>query len=214
LELEIFEEEGDMPHAVVLVAGVLAGVLSLISAVLYVLAVKRGTTTPSLASFGIWLVLCTIVARAYWVGGARWSALVPIVLAVAMWVVVGVALKTGHFSRKWTLLEKLCIAGSVVSLTMWFTTGMPLPTLIWSMVVDFCAAIPTIAKCWKEPHTEDRTAWTISGASQLVNLFAIEHSTDVYKEALLLVYPAVSILMYVLIVTPLWFRPRTFVAAT
>ena len=154
-----------------LVGGV-AGIIAFSAYVIYIIAVLKGTTTPSRATWFIWSVLGIIIGLSYFFSGARTTIWVPLGEVLGPLVIAILAIKYGEGG--WTKLDRFCIFGSAISLALWGISGSPIVGLLSSVTVDIIAAIPTIVKSYKRPDGEDKLAWTMTFVANFLNLFAID----------------------------------------
>ena len=90
---------------------------------------------------------------------------------VGAWTVAILALKYGR--PDWTLLDKLCLAGAVLAVTLWQTLDNATLGMMTSLGGIFLASISTFERAWHNPKGEDRTAWSIYWLSCLIALCAI-----------------------------------------
>jgi len=55
----------------------------------------------------------------------------------------------------WGRLDQIVLVLTIASLVVWKTTNNPLLGLLMSIVTDFIGFVPTIAKTWQYPETEE-----------------------------------------------------------
>lgn len=56
---------------------------------------------------------------------------------------------------KLTKFDFICGGLSVLGLILWFITKDPIMAIVFAILADTLAALPTIVKSWKEPETEN-----------------------------------------------------------
>ncbi|UQA57953.1 hypothetical protein [Polyangium aurulentum] len=152
--------------------GRLSGLLSLAGFIPYVIAILRGKTRPSLATWGIWAGVGAILCASAWAAGARASIWTPVSYALGPSVVTLIALRYGE--RGLSRFDLGCIAAAAASLLLWYLAETPLVALLINIVIDLVGALPTLRKTWHDPDSEDRLSWGLFCAANLVNLAAIE----------------------------------------
>lgn len=152
--------------------GRLSGLLSLAGFIPYVIAILRGKTRPSLATWGIWAGVGAILCASAWAAGARASIWTPVSYALGPSVVTLFALRYGE--RGLSRFDLGCIAAAAASLLLWYLAETPLVALLINIVIDLVGALPTLRKTWHDPDSEDRLSWGLFCAANLVNLAAIE----------------------------------------
>lgn len=182
------------------VAGKVAGVISLVAFIPYVIATLRGKTRPNRASWWIWTVVGFMLGASYYSAGADHTIWVPVSYIIGPFVIAILSLKYGEGG--WTRFDRACLLGAGASALMWWLFSSPLVALCINIVIDVMGALPTIRKTYREPESEDRMAWTLFSVGNTVNLLAIEEWTFAIA-----VYPVYMFLTAGLI-TVLVLRPR------
>jgi hypothetical protein len=155
--------------------GIIAGIISTIAFVPYIISMVRGKTTPNKATWAIWAVLGVIIAASYYAAGARETAYVPFGYAIGILAVSALSFKYGE--EGWTALDKWCLAGAGAGLALWALTSEPLFALYLTTMVDAIGGIPTIKKAWERPGSEDKAAWLMFLLANALNLLAIREWT-------------------------------------
>jgi len=177
---------------------VIAGVLFVLGFVPYVLSILAGKTKPAKASWIIWATLDTITLAGML---AESSLNGQIVGAVAgAWIIAALAMKYGV--PGWTRLDKFCLVGAVLGITLWAIFNSPVIGLVTSVSVVFLGSFPTFASAWREPNRESKVAWTIFWISCVVVVMAIPKIT--FQDAMQPVtfFLIESIMMYLLYINP------------
>lgn len=152
--------------------GIVAGIFSFSAYLFYIVAILKGTTKPSRATWFIWAVIGIILVASYRATGAEDTIWVPVSEAIAPTIIAILSIKYGVGGTDKT--DILCFVGSLFSLVIWWVFDSALIALLTNLAIDFFAAIPTIIKSWKNPKEEDRFAWTLTQTGNLFNLFAID----------------------------------------
>ncbi|MFA6053629.1 MAG: hypothetical protein WC762_13685 [Methylobacter sp.] len=180
--------------------GRLAGIVSFVAFLPYIIAILRRKTDPNRATWIIWSVVGLLLAWSYRSSGASHTIWVPVSYFIGPFIIMLLTLKYGE--KEWTRTDKLCLLAAAVSVPWIFIE--PRIALFINISLDFFGAIPTIKKAYHEPEKEDRLAWILWVSGNSLNLLAVEHWT--LAEA---AYP-----LYMGTVTPLilalLFRPLLF----
>lgn len=71
---------------------------------------------------------------------------------------------------RWHKDDYLAIVGASLCLLVWLLTGDPFVALIAILATDLLAFIPTYAKVWHTPLTEDRIFWLLLLAASTISL--------------------------------------------
>lgn len=155
--------------------GVLAGFFSFSAYVLYIKSILEGKTKPSRTTWSIFAGVAIVLATSYKASGAESTMWVAISEVFGICAIALLSLKYGDGGREKT--DIICLAGTVVSIVLWWWFNSPTVGLVASLTVDSLAIYPTIEKSWHKPETEDRFAWLLTQVGNLLNLFAIDKLT-------------------------------------
>lgn len=152
--------------------GIIAGIFSFSAYLFYIVAILRGKTKPSRATWFIWAFIGIILAISYKASGAEDTIWVAVSEAIAPTIIALLAIKYGVGGTD--RVDIIAFVGSLFSLFLWWYFDSPVVALVANLAIDFFAAIPTIKKSWHTPREEDRFAWTITQTGNLFNLFAVD----------------------------------------
>jgi hypothetical protein len=155
--------------------GIIAGIVSFLAIVPYILDTLNRKAKPNKATWIIWAVVGIIIAASYWQAAAHESAWVIIANAVGVTIVMLLALKYGV--EGWTSLDKACLLGAGCGLLLWWATSEPALALYLTTIVDIIGSLPTIKKAYERPETESRASWLVFLTANTLNLFAITEWT-------------------------------------
>ena len=114
----------------------------------------KGKARPNRVTAFLWSVEGAIAASAAISDGVSWAVLPVIASALCPFIgfVLSFVLKQAYW--KITTFDIVCGSFSVLALVFWKVTGNPNIAICFAILADFTAAIPTIVKSWKHPHTE------------------------------------------------------------
>lgn len=180
------------------ISGRVAGIISLVAFIPYILAILRGKTKPNRATWWIWTVVGLMLGASYYSSGANHTIWVPISYIIGPFVIAIMSIKYGEGG--WTRFDKNCLLGAGVSLVLWWIFSSPLTALIINLLIDLMGALPTIRKAYHNPESEDRTAWTLFFVGNIINLFAVETWTfaiSIYPIYMFLVNGVITTLVLV-----------------
>ncbi|MGL5943561.1 MAG: hypothetical protein ACRC2S_24995 [Waterburya sp.] len=153
--------------------GIGAGLIGLSGFLPYILTTFQGKTRPNRATWWIWGILGVIQAVSYYYSGANNTIWVPIFYGVCHIVTAILSLKYGEGG--WNKLDRLCLFGAGISLLLWWFFNAPFIALIFALVIDFFAALPTMFKSYYAPEQESCFSWSIFLLANTLNLVALEH---------------------------------------
>lgn len=181
----------------------LAGLLLLIAQSSYIIAIIRGQTRPSRASWVIWTALTWLGAAAMYASGALNVQMAMFCIGDA--IIILLAIPFG--APGWSKVDIAALVSGAVGVVFWVLTKNPLYGLGISMAVNAIASIPTYVKTWHAPEHEDLTAWVLVSFSSFFQTLAIPAWT---------VADALQPILFVLLQVPmvlLILRPRLFATA-
>jgi hypothetical protein len=141
---------------------VLGALVSLYGVALYVRDIFRGTTKPNLVSWALWAAAPLIASAAAFSAGARWAVLPTFIVGFGPLLVVIFALIRKNAIWHPTKLDWFCGGLSVAALVLWAITKEPATAVVFAILSDGLAAIPTLKKSWLFPETESGIVYTTS----------------------------------------------------
>jgi hypothetical protein len=168
------------------IIGRIAGIISLVGFVPYILTILQGKTRPNRVTWWIWTVIGGMLCASYYSAGARYTLWVPISYVIGPLTIAVLSIKYGEGG--WNKFDRLCLYGASVSLVLWWLLGSPLIALMINILIDLFGALPTIRKSYYEPETEDRLSWSLFLTGNSINLSAIQNwslATSIYPLYLL-----------------------------
>lgn len=153
------------------VIGIIAGILALSGYIPYIISILRGKTKPDRATWFIWAVIGGLLALSYTAEGDPKAIWLPIGYFLGPFITAILSIRYGY--AVWSKLDTICMIAAGVSLIPWFLFKHAIATLIINVIIDASGAIPTLVKTYREPETEDFTAWFIFFIANTLQLFAI-----------------------------------------
>jgi hypothetical protein len=153
------------------VLGQVAGLISLLGFIPYIVEILRGTTRPNRATWWIWTVVGAMLCASYYASGARHSIWVPLSYTVGPFITALLSLKYGEggFDR----FDRTCLAVALLSLVAWWLIRAPLLALAMNIGVDLMGALPTLRKSYHAPEEESFLSWGIFFVANALNVCAI-----------------------------------------
>jgi hypothetical protein len=156
-----------------MIIGILAGLLSLMGFIPYLISVLRRKTQPNRASWWIWATLGTIIAVSNYSAGARDTMWLLSAYAFCQLAIAVLSIKNGEGG--WNNFDITCMLGAGISIVFWWWTKDPLSAISINIAIDSLGALPTIKKSYYHPETEDLFSWTMFLTASIFNLFALEN---------------------------------------
>lgn len=152
--------------------GILAGLISFIAFFPYIISTIKGKTKPNRATWWIWSWVGILVFLSYKESGAQETLWVAISYFIAPLVTALLSIKYGVGG--WTRFDISCLAGSVAGTVIWYISQSATTALMLFLTIDLFGSLPTVRKTYFHPEQEDKLAWSLMVAANLLNIFAAE----------------------------------------
>lgn len=159
-----------LPEKIIII-GVL---INLIGLFWYIRDVIKGGTKPNLVSWFIWSLAPFIGVFFQLKAGAGFSIL-PVFMAgftSLVVIIVSVLKKNGYW--KINTFDIICGIISLFALTLYIITHNLAISILFAIISDALAYIPTIRKSWKFPETETGLMFSTGIVSNIIGLLTIK----------------------------------------
>lgn len=153
------------------VIGIIAGILALAGYIPYIISIFLGHTRPERATWFIWTLVGGLLAISYLFSGDQNTIWLPIGYFIGPLFVAILSIKYGYST--WSKLDTICVVAALISIIPWLLSKNPMFTLLLNVLIDSTGAIPTLIKTYREPETEDFTAWLIFFIANTLQVVAI-----------------------------------------
>lgn len=150
--------------------GIIAGILAIGGYVPYIISIVRGKTKPNKATWIIWTVVGGLLAFSYIAEGDIKTIWLPLGYFFGPLLAAILSFRYGYSA--WARLDTICLTVAIISIVPWIFSHATI-TLLINVLIDASGAIPTLVKTYREPETEDFTAWSIFLIANTIQLFAI-----------------------------------------
>jgi hypothetical protein len=141
---------------------------------LYIRSIIRGHAKPSLVSWGMWMLAPFLGFFFQIKAGAGLSSLPVFMAGFGPMCVVLIALLTKNGIWKVTFFDLLCGAFSAIALLLYVITHNLSISIIFAILSDLLAFIPTFVKSWNHPESESSHGYSWCIASNLIGLLVIK----------------------------------------
>lgn len=149
-------------------------IAQLIGVASYIKETLKGKTKPNRVTWLLWTVAPFIATAAALSAGVRWSVLPVFMAGFGPLLVLLASFVNKKSYWKLEKFDYVCGFFSVLALIFWAITKAPMIAIIFSILSDGFAGIPTLIKSWKYPETETVDAYTTGLFSALTSFFAIK----------------------------------------
>ncbi len=152
-----------------LVLGIVAGVISFGAIIPYIKDIVYGTTRPNVVSYILWTVLLLISILAQISAGASWSIAFLVGDLIGTSLVTALCL-TGYGYGKYGKIEWVCTGLAVLAIVSWKFTNEPVLAIIFAIIADLMAAVPTVVKTYRDPWSEIPTTWFMIACAAILSI--------------------------------------------
>lgn len=142
------------------ILGTISGILAAAAIIPYIKDILHGTTRPNIVSWSLWVLLLGISILAQFSAGASWSLIFLIGDFIGTSTVLVLCL-VGYGYSKYGWIEVVCICLTIIAIISWQLAHQPLLVIIFAIIADLMASIPTVIKAHRDPWSEDPSQWII-----------------------------------------------------
>ena len=177
-----------MVPAILIVASIIQ---FMFGSVVYIRNTLLGRSKPNRVTFLIWAAGGLIGAAAGVAAGGGWALLPAFAAGFGPLLIFLASFRNPNAYWKLGRLDYVCGAFAVCALVLWAITNEPAIAVLFAILADGLAAVPTLLKAWRHPETETGTpyvlallaavlgtaltpAWSFSTIGFLVYLVAID----------------------------------------
>lgn len=165
----------------------------------YIKETLRGNTKPNRVTWLLWAIAPLIAAVAAAAEGVTWAALPVFITGFGSLIIFIASFLNKKAYWKLTTFDYLCGFLSILALILWYITSQPVIAIIFAIISDAMAALPTLSKSWKSPRTETIAPYAASLFGALTSFTAIK--TMGFAEY---AFPAWMIIINLCIVGIIW----------
>ena len=146
-----------------------------ISYYFYIKNMFSGETRPNLASWFIWMLAPFLGVFFDLKAGAGLSALPVFLAGFGPFIILSILFFKRNYYWRLTNFDVTCGALSLIALIFYIITRDLNISVIFVILSDGLAALPTIVKSWKFPETETSTVYFFGVLSQILGLLTIKN---------------------------------------
>jgi hypothetical protein len=154
---------------------IIGAILSFIGSMSYLIDTLKGITKPNKISWFFWALAPLIAFSAEIKQGVGWASLMTFVVGFFPLLVLISSFFNKNAYWKITKFDLFCGALSLSGLIFWQITRVGNIAILFSIVADGLACIPTIAKAWTNPETENWKVFLFSGINATITLMTLKY---------------------------------------
>jgi hypothetical protein len=155
----------------------LAAAVNALGLTAYVRDTLRGQTQPNRVTWFLWALAPLIAFAAEIQEGVGLPAVMTFMVGFGPLVVFLVSFADRKAYARITRFDVVCGSLSILAIVAWQVTGKGTVAILFSLLADLLAAIPTLRKAYLEPHTETAAAFACSFVSAAITLLTITEWT-------------------------------------
>lgn len=166
--------------------------------VAYLIDTVKGKVKPNRVSFLLWSIVPFIAFFAQINQGVGLEALMTFSTGFLPLTVFIASFVNKNAEWKLTMFDLICGVLSLIGLVLWLITKVGNIAILFSIVADALAAIPTIVKAYKYPDTEIAWPWIATVVGVIVTLLTLTTFTFANCGFILYIL-VVNLLIYALV---------------
>lgn len=149
-------------------------IIFIIGTIIYIRGMLKNHVKPNGVSWFFWSLTPLIAGFAALSSGVTWASIPVFASALGSLTIFILSFIIKEAYWKLEKFDLFCGSFSFLALILWAITKNPIIAIIFSLISDFLAFIPTAVKSWKNPDTESAGYYMTSVISNLSAFFAIE----------------------------------------
>ena len=172
--------------------------ISLIGIGVYAADTLRGRVQPNRVSWVLWALAPLIAFAAELAGGVGWQSLTTLTPGLGPLLVLLASAVNRRSYWQVTRFDLTCGGLSVLALALWAATGSGNLAILFSILADGLASVPTLIKSYREPATESHwpyLATAVNGALALLTITKWQFSEYAFPAYLLFMFATISMLV-------------------
>jgi hypothetical protein len=147
----------------------IAASATLVAALAYIRSMFKGETKPNRVTWLMWTIAPLAATFAAFSSGVTWAAVPVFMSALSPCLILLASFLNKRAYWKLSAFDYACGALSALALVLWYVTQNPNVAIVFAIISDALAAIPTIRKAWRNPQTEFRWPFVVGVFSPLTS---------------------------------------------
>lgn len=173
-------------------------VIASIGTMQYLWLTATGKVQPNRVTFFFWGLFPLIAYFAQ--TSVEVSSVAWITLAVGLLPFAVVAVSYLNPAAYWRIERRDYVLAliAVIAMLLWYVTSDPILALLFALLADVFAGVPTLIKSYTAPHSEDWRPYALNCVGFFVGLFAVENW--VFAEYSFVLYLFLMTLVFTLVI--------------
>lgn len=156
----------------VAVAVALSSILTVASAIPYMIEIVRGSTKPRVVSWLTWSTLTAIASAAALVDGQYPTAILLLFATLETLLIVMLGWK--HGDKKIGRFDAICLMVAMIGVLLWQIFNSPAIAVIATVSIDLIGGLPTMIHAWKKPYEETWLTFLLAFLGAVCTLLVID----------------------------------------
>jgi uncharacterized membrane protein HdeD (DUF308 family) len=152
---------------------IIAAIINLIGCIGYARDTLTGRTKPNRVGWSLWATAPLIAFAAQISQGVGWQSLMTLSAGLGPALVLAASFANKNAYWKLKRFDWFCGGLSVLALIMWLITGEGNVAIMFAIVADVLACVPTLVKAYTDPDTESPTAFIAGVIASVITLLTI-----------------------------------------
>lgn len=153
---------------------IFGAMLNLIGSGTYAIATLKGNTKPNRVTWFLWALAPLIAFAASVKDGVGLPSLMTFMVGFGPLLIFLSSFVNRKAFWQITKLDIICGVVSVLALLLWLVTGSGFLAILFSIIADLIAGIPTLIKSYRAPETENYSVFLFGSISAAITLLAID----------------------------------------
>jgi len=158
-----------LPEPVVFISAL----LNLIGALSYVRQSLTGDAQPNRVTWLLWSIAPLIATAGQISAGVGLSTLAVFMTGFGPLLVFISSFFNPNGYWQLRALDYVCGVFSIIGLALWVYAGDPRLAILFAIVADLFAAIPTVTKAWNHPKTENLKTYILTFVAGIIGLLTV-----------------------------------------
>lgn len=173
----------------------LSFVFSIFGTFTYIKGILEGRVKPNKITWLLWGLIPLIAFFAQISAGVTWPAVMTFTSGFFPLVIFAISFKSKGSKWKISKLDIICASISILGIILWLNTQDPISAIIFSIIADGFAGIPTITKAFFKPETEDLWGFVFPLLGAVVTLLTLTDWSLAYSAFPLYILGITSLLV-------------------
>lgn len=134
----------------------------------------RGKTKPNRVTWLLWTIFPILIFFAQQAQGVESISYTSLIYAAPSLLTFIASITISNAYWKTKKLDYFCLASALLGLILWYVTDSPIIAIIFILIADFSAGLPTIIKSITHPETESWKAFAVDSIGGALALCSIQ----------------------------------------